>query len=97
MSLDFVNDMLAALKKQGLQYYLIILDSDGKGAGNVHTFENLEIEEYPIVIETLGENIEVLDSQYEDFVKWMEKEMAKNAKREKKLKMLEKGPIDPSI
>ena len=94
MSLDFVNDMLAALKKQGLQYHLVVIDTNGEGAGNVHTFENLEIEEYPIAIETLGESMEILGAQYEDFVKWMEKEMAKDIKREKKLK---KGPIDPSI
>ena len=96
MSLDFVRDLTEKLGKQGLQYHLVVIDPNSDGGGNVHTFENLEIEEYPVAIESLGESTEILGAQYEDFIKWIEKEMTKDAKREKKLKKI-KEPIDPSI
>ena len=92
-SLDFINDLREQIEKQGLQYHLVVIDPSSEGGGNVHTFENLEIEEYPVAIETLGESMEILGAEYEGFIKWMEGEMKKEEKRAKK----NKGTIGPSI
>ena len=93
MTLDFATDLLEKLKSMGFQYHLVLLDPNGQEGKNVHIFEHVEIEEFPIFIENLGESMEYMGAEYEDFIKWMEGEMKKEEKRAKK----NKGMIDPSI
>lgn len=98
MTTDFAIDMLEKLKEMGFQYHLVLFDPNGaEGSVNVHSFDNIEIDDSPVFLEALGESIENLGAEYEDFINWMEKEMKKDEKRAKKIKKLENGPIDPSI
>lgn len=92
MTLDFITDLLEKLKKQGFQYHLVVFDSDGKGGGNLHTFDNIEVQDSLPMLEALGESIQNLGAQYEDFIKHIQREMRKEEKKKKI-----KGPSRPPV